>query len=72
MHRPVYQHSVRSIGLSRKPTDADELRAKIKYLISNNSFATQMGKNARRMVEEKFNADRHYSELMQVYQRAVK
>lgn len=42
-------------GLFYEPGDPDDLAAKIKMLMGNPELALQMGRNARKAVEEKFN-----------------
>ena len=57
-------------GLLFKPGDYKELREKIDYLVSSPSMIVEMGKEARKKVEEEYNADVHYQSLMEVYDRA--
>lgn len=54
-----------------KPGEYQELREKIDYLLSNPSIITQMGKNARKKIEEEYNPEIHYQKLMDVYERAL-
>jgi glycosyltransferase involved in cell wall biosynthesis len=58
-------------GLVFKPGDYNELREKIKNLLSNPSLIVQMGKDARKRAEEEYNAELHYKRLMEVYEKAV-
>ena len=57
-------------GLLFKPGDYRELREKIDYLVSSPSMIVEMGKEARKKVEEEYNAKVHYQSLMEVYDRA--
>ena len=58
-------------GLTFIPGDADDLRDKIKRLFADMNSLRRMGQNARKMVEENFNSEKHYHELMKVYQKAI-
>lgn len=58
-------------GLTFEPGSAIDLRARIKYLISSPDKLAEMGKNGRRFVEENFGPERHYLELMGIYQEAI-
>ncbi len=50
----------------------DDLRDKIKHLLRNSGLAIDMGKNARKFVEENFNSEKYYRELMKIYKMAIK
>jgi glycosyltransferase involved in cell wall biosynthesis len=54
-------------GLLFPPGDALALSQRIKYLQENPQKAVEMGRNARRRVEQEFNAEEHYRKIMQVY-----
>ncbi|MFX0132664.1 MAG: glycosyltransferase family 4 protein [Candidatus Hodarchaeota archaeon] len=54
-------------GLLFRHGDYEDLKDKIKYLLSNPSIIVKMGKKSRNLVETKFNADRHYESLIQLY-----
>ncbi|MFH1957599.1 MAG: glycosyltransferase family 4 protein [bacterium] len=58
-------------GYTFEAGNAGDLREKIMDLISSPEKIVQMGKNARKFVEEKFNAEKHYKELMRLYQLAI-
>jgi len=58
-------------GLLFETGDYNELREKIKNLLSNPSLITKMGKDARKRAEEEYNAELHYKRLMEVYGKAV-
>jgi glycosyltransferase involved in cell wall biosynthesis len=58
-------------GYTYTPGDAEDLRDKIECLLKNPDSAIEMGKNARRFVEENFNPEKHYQELMKIYQMAM-
>src|SRR3989304_3822752 len=58
-------------GLLFEPGDYNGLREKMKYLLSNPSLITRMGKDARKRAEEEYNAELHYKRLMEVYGKAI-
>jgi glycosyltransferase involved in cell wall biosynthesis len=57
-------------GLLFKPGDYQQLKEKIKYLLSAPSVVAAMGKKARERVEKEYNIQLHYKRLMDVYQKA--
>jgi len=57
-------------GLTFEPGKVDDLRAKINYMIDNPEKVIEMGKNARRFVEQELNAEKHYEDLMDIYDQA--
>ncbi len=58
-------------GLLFEPKDPVELSQKIKSLVSQPEKIFRMGQNARRLVEEEFNAEKYYQGLYQIYQEAI-
>lgn len=58
-------------GLTFETGSADDLRKKILYLINNPHKVVKMGKNARKFIEKKFNSEKHYQRLMEIYQIAM-
>jgi len=54
-------------GLTCKPHDPEDMRAKILSLVHDPDAIRRMGRNARWMVEEELNEERHYKGLMDVY-----
>lgn len=58
-------------GLTFEPGNTNDLREKITWLIERPQEIIRMGKNARRLVEEELNPNKHYEELMAIYQRAI-
>lgn len=44
---------------------------KIQTLASRLDLIVEMGKKARRFVEQELNAERHYERLMAIYQQAI-
>lgn len=59
-------------GLLFEPGNSEELSEKIAYLISRPRLRGQMGRNARKKVEEKYNLELYYQKLMGVYQKLLR
>jgi len=58
-------------GLTFEPGNASDLQEKICNLVERPDRLIKMGEKARRLVKEKFNAERYYSGLMRIYQIAI-
>ena len=58
-------------GLTFEPGNVEDLRAKVKILISNSDAVYKMGQGARRFVEEKLNPEVHYQGLIKIYELAM-
>ena len=58
-------------GLLFESHNVDDLANKIQYLIDNKDTVSEMGKMARRRVEERYNSDLHYERLMEVYKQVL-
>lgn len=58
-------------GLTFEPGSAGDLEDKIEYLINHPHKIIEMGRNARTKVEREYNAQRHYRQIMKVYQRVL-
>ena len=58
-------------GLLFEPGSPYDLRSKIEYLIYNPDKIIEMGRNARLFVEKELQAERHYRELMNIYNQAL-
>ena len=58
-------------GLLFTPGDADELHQCINALWTKSSLVLDMGRAARRKVEEEFSPDAHYEKLMETYRNAM-
>jgi glycosyltransferase involved in cell wall biosynthesis len=56
-------------GLLFMPGNYLELREKINYLLENPSLIKKLGLQARKKVEEEYNADIHYKKLIEAYAR---
>ncbi len=59
-------------GLTFDPANAEDLRYKMEYLINSPDKIIEMGRNARKFVEKELNPEKHYKELMKIYQLAMK
>jgi len=58
-------------GFLFTPGDYQELREKIVYLLKHPSLIKSMGQKARQLVEQKYNAERHYENLIKIYNKAL-
>jgi len=58
-------------GYTFEPGNVKDLRDKIEDLKNNPMKISEMGRNARRFVEENFNSEKHYQELIKIYQMAM-
>lgn len=58
-------------GYTFEPGNAEDLSKKIKTLLLNDTARIKMGQNARRFVKLEFNPEKHYQQLMEIYQLAM-
>ncbi len=58
-------------GLTFEVANSVDLREKLQYVLGNPDRIVDMGKNARRFVEEKFNPEKHYNDLIKIYEMAI-
>jgi glycosyltransferase involved in cell wall biosynthesis len=58
-------------GLTFEPRNSSDLKEKIKILTENKTLIVKMGKNARRVVEEKLNPEKHYKDLLTIYEKVI-
>lgn len=58
-------------GFTFKAGDVEDLRDKIEYLLDNTDKIGILGRNARKLVEEKFNPNNHYNKLLNIYNKAI-
>jgi glycosyltransferase involved in cell wall biosynthesis len=61
----------RETGLLFSPGDPRDLREKILGLLKRPDMVAEMGKNARRLIEEKLNPDEYYRGLTGIYENAM-
>ncbi len=57
-------------GYTFEPGSVDDLRSKINFLIENPDRAIKMGQAARKFVEQNNNPEKHYQQLMKIYEAA--
>ena len=55
-------------GLLARPSDVDDLAAKIEYVLTHPAEARQMGLAGRRTWEERFHPRQHVAALLQIYE----
>ncbi|OGF68132.1 MAG: hypothetical protein A2Y62_08370 [Candidatus Fischerbacteria bacterium RBG_13_37_8] len=58
-------------GLTFKSGDEQDLSKKINCLMSNSDMVMKMGKIARKTVEQKYNSENHYRNLLAIYNNAI-
>ena len=58
-------------GLLFEPKNVKGLRNRIEELLSGGDRIIEMGKNARKMVEDDFNEDKHYGSLINIYDQVI-
>lgn len=58
-------------GFTFEPGNALDLRAKIQMLLNDPEKLNEMGKNARKFLEDKLNPENHYEKLMAIYQKVL-
>ena len=59
-------------GLLFEPGNSEELSEKIAFLISRPRLREEMGRCARKKVEEKYNPGLYYERLMKIYQKLMR
>ena len=59
-------------GLFFEPGNAEDLAAKIEWMIEHPKERREMGRQARELVEEECNPELHYERLMAVYRMALR
>lgn len=58
-------------GLLFEPGNPEDLASKMKWMAENGDACVEMGRNARRVFEEKYTAEKNFEMLMNIYQRAI-
>lgn len=58
-------------GLTFEAGNVQDLREKLRFLLENPDLVRDMGENARRLVEERYNPESHYAGLVEIYRRAA-
>jgi glycosyltransferase involved in cell wall biosynthesis len=59
-------------GIVFEPGDSEDLSAAIKYLLNNPDIAAEMGRNAREYVVQELDAEKHYEDLVRIYEKVLK
>jgi len=54
-----------------EPGNEKDLAAKISYLFSHNKERIEMGKNANRFYRERFDKEKNYQDLMDIYTKTI-
>ena len=60
-----------STGMLFESGNVEDLAEKINYLLSNKNLVVEMGINARKKIEEKYNKNEHYMALMEAYSKVI-
>jgi glycosyltransferase involved in cell wall biosynthesis len=58
-------------GLLFEAGNVDDLTERINYLLDNKNLVAEMGRNARKRVEEKYDEKIHYERLMEAYNKVL-
>lgn len=59
-------------GYTFEPNNAEDLKSKIVFLIKDKDALHTKGRNARELVERKFNSEVYYKNLMSIYEKVLK
>lgn len=55
-------------GLTFEMGNADDLLSKIQYMLNNPEETRRMGENARNIIKNELNAEKHYQKLINIYE----
>jgi glycosyltransferase involved in cell wall biosynthesis len=58
-------------GLHFRPGDAGDLAAKVEWALSNRAAMARMRSEARAEFEARYTAEKHYRNLLEIYERAM-
>lgn len=58
-------------GLLFKAGDTNDLSQKINHLLDNPSLISEMGLNAKNLVEQNYSSEQHYQKLINVYNQVI-
>jgi len=58
-------------GMLFESGNIEDLAEKINYLLNNKNLITELGRNAREKIEEKYNENEHYNMLMEAYNKVI-
>lgn len=59
-------------GLLFEPGNPEDLADKIQWMTEHETECTEMGKNARKVFEEKYTAEKNFDILMNIYKKVIK
>jgi glycosyltransferase involved in cell wall biosynthesis len=58
-------------GLLFEPGNPEDLAEKMKWMVEHESECIDMGKNARKVFEQKYTAEKNFEILMNIYNKAT-
>lgn len=58
-------------GLLFEPGNPEDLADKMQWMVENEDACIEMGKNARKVFEEKYTAEKNYQILMNIYNHVI-
>jgi len=58
-------------GLIFEPGNAQDLKEKLLFLLSRPELGRKIGKYARKMIEQEFDPDKYYFQLIDIYQKVI-
>ena len=58
-------------GLLFEPGNPEDLASKIKWMLENEDACIEMGRNARKVFEEKYTAEKNFEILMNIYKKVM-
>ncbi len=58
-------------GLLFEPGNPSDLAKKIKWMVENEEACIEMGRNARKVFEEKYTAEKNFEILMKIYEKVL-
>jgi glycosyltransferase involved in cell wall biosynthesis len=61
----------RRTGLLFEAGNSEDLAAKIKWMLENEEACIEMGRNARKVFEEKYTAEKNFEILMKIYKKVI-
>ena len=59
-------------GFIFEPGNVEQLREKMYWMATHNKEAVEMGRNGYKKARERFSSERHYEEIMMVYQKVMR
>ena len=59
-------------GLLFEPGNPEDLASKIRWMLENEDDCMEMGRNARKVFDEKYTAEKNFEILMNIYKKVIK